>query len=399
MAKSTRAQSRRATRKAKFPLWLHPESKQWCKVHKGKRYYFGEDKDQALVRYLAARADIEAGRKHQSRPQAAGELDLKTLANHFLTFKRHRADNGELTQRTFQDYYDSAERLLKHFGGAKRVEDLSSTDLMNYRAKLAETRGPVALGNEIQRVRTILGFAFNEGLVDRPVRVGSAFAKPSKRAYRQARAERGERLFTHDELKLILKTANPILRAMVLLGLNCGLGNADIGQLKASAIGWESRWLTYPRVKTGVHRRAWLWTETLEALRLARELRPIPKNPEDDGLVFVTKFGQPWHKDAKKSAGPLSAEFRDLLDDLGIYRKGLSFYTLRHQFQTLGDETGDETAVQTIMGHVNDSMSANYRQRFPDARLQRVADHVHAWMFPKEEEQVEVQDASKGGES
>jgi hypothetical protein len=34
------------------------------------------------------------------------------------------------------------------------------------------------------------------------------------------------------------------------------------------------------------------------------------------------------------------------------------------------------------MGHVDDSMAANYRERIGDSRLKAVTDHVHAWLWP-----------------
>jgi hypothetical protein len=41
------------------------------------------------------------------------------------------------------------------------------------------------------------------------------------------------------------------LRAMILLGINCGLGNSDCAGLSHSHLDLERGWLDYPRVKTG----------------------------------------------------------------------------------------------------------------------------------------------------
>jgi hypothetical protein len=37
------------------------------------------------------------------------------------------------------------------------------------------------------------------------------------------------------------------------------------------------------------------------------------------------------------------------------------------------------------MGHVDASIDAAYRERIEDSRLRAVADHVRAWLWPKEE--------------
>jgi hypothetical protein len=60
---------------------------------------------------------------------------------------------GEITSRTFRDYYKSCESLLKHFGPEAIVENLRPDDLMAYRRKLAENRNATSLGNEVGRGR------------------------------------------------------------------------------------------------------------------------------------------------------------------------------------------------------------------------------------------------------
>jgi integrase len=58
-----------------------------------------------------------------------------------------------------------------------------------------------------------------------------------------------------------------------------------------------------------------------------------------------------------------------------------NFYALRHTFEAVGGETHDQVAVNAIMGHVDDSMAATYRERISDERLAAVAEHVRRWLF------------------
>ena len=44
----------------KFPLHLHATG-QWAKNIRGKRHYFGTNKDAALAVYVRVRADLEGG--------------------------------------------------------------------------------------------------------------------------------------------------------------------------------------------------------------------------------------------------------------------------------------------------------------------------------------------------
>lgn len=83
---------------------------------------------------------------------------------------------------------------------------------------------------------------------------------------------------------------------MILLGVNCGFGNADCATLPIAALDLAGEWLSYHREKTGINRRCPLWPETVEALRDAMEKRPEPKNPEHLGVVFITYKRDTWHK-------------------------------------------------------------------------------------------------------
>jgi len=60
-----------------------------------------------------------------------------------------------------------------------------------------------------------------------------------------------------------------------------------------------------------------------------------------------------------------------------------TFYALRHSFETIGGESRDQVAVETIMGHSRDDMASVYRERIGDDRLQAVAEHVRQWLWGK----------------
>src|SRR5262249_35842706 len=154
------------------------------------------------------------------------------------------------------------------------------------------------------------------------------------------RAKQGPKLFTADEIKAMLAAATVPMRAMILLGINGGLGNTDCGSLPLAALDLETGWIDYPRSKTGIDRRIPLWPETVQALRDALAARREPKDKADAGLVFTTKYRLAWAKDDR--SGPISQETAKLLKKLCInHRKRLGFYTLRHTFRTIADETKD----------------------------------------------------------
>lgn len=392
-----------------FPLFPQGSGR-WAKKIRGKLHYFGRwdgpDGDtkwqQALDDYKAKVDDLRAGRT----PRAAGDgLTVRELANRFLTTKRHLLDTSELTSRTFADYHAACARIIEAFGKNRLVTDLIVDDFEGLRKQLAKTRGPVALGNEIQRIRTVFKYAYDQGLISVPLRYGQSFQKPSAKVLRKERHKKGPRMFQAGELRQLVAKAGVPLKAMILLGINAGFGNHDVASLPLSAIDLKAGWVNYPRPKTGIQRRCPLWPETVAALEAAIEKRPRPKGDVDGGLAFITKYGASWAKApaigtdeedratvAKAVDNPLTKEFRKLLDAEGLHRAGLGFYALRHTFETIGGASRDQVAVNAIMGHAppaND-MSAVYREQVDDERLRAVTDHVRGWLFADEEPPTEA---------
>jgi integrase len=365
-----------------FPLTPHKNGT-WCKKIRGRLHYFGpwEDPDGALAKYLAEKDDLHAGRKPRVEQ---GATTVKDAANAFLNHKQALLDAGELTPRTWGEYKEAADLLVAHMGKARLLADLGPDDFTSLRKKMAERWGPVRLGNAIQRVRSILKHAHEADLIDRPVRFGPGFDRPSAKVLRLHRAAQGEKLFTADEVRRMVAGAGVQLRAMLLVGINGGFGVADCGRLPLSALDLDAGWINFPRPKTGVGRRVPLWPETVAAIREHLAGRPTPK-AENAELVFVTQQGRCWHKDNQSS--PLVFKMRALLNRLGINgRKGLGFYTLRHTFRTIGDEARDQPACDFIMGHSDPSMAGHYRERISDERLKAVTEHVRAWLFPPEKQ-------------
>lgn len=369
-----------------FPLFPHANG-WWAKKIRGKFYYFGpwKDPDAALQKYVDQRDDLLAGRVPRDR--SVEGLEIKELCGRFRSTKKMMADTGEIALRTFQDYVNTCDRIVAFFGKHRVVEDIRPIDFEEFRKRLAKTRGPVALGGEIQRVRTVFKYAYDQELIDKPVRFGQSFRRPSRKTLRLQRQSQGIRMFEADEIRRILEhlADNHQMRAMVLLGINCGFGQSDCSNLPISALDLDKGWHSFGRPKTGVIRRCPLWPQTAEALRAVLEKRKTPKRDEDKHLVFVTKYGQRWVKTSSKGSpdDAVAKEFTKVLKALELKRPRLGFYGLRRSFETIGGESKDQVAVDYIMGHApgDNDMAAVYRQYISDDRLQAVTDTVHKWLF------------------
>ena len=378
-----------------FPLFAHAAGV-WAKKIRGKLHYFGpwSDPNAALQRYVEQKDDLLAGRTPRVKVDG---LTMRDLVNRFLTSKQHLCDAGEITQRTFDDYHHTGERILEVFGRDRLVLDLAADDFEQLRADLAKTRKAVALGNEIQRVRMVFKYAYDAGLIDKPVRYGPTFKRPSKRVLRKARAAKGLKMLEAKEISSLIEIAGAQMKAMILLAVNAGFGNHNCTTLPIKAVDIKSGYVRFPRPKTGIERRCPLWPETLAAVKATIADRPTPKDAADAELVFITKYGQRWAKIT--STNPISAEFCKLLKALKLHRPGLGFYALRHTFETIGGDSRDQVAVNYIMGHAppDSDMASVYRERISDERLKAVTDHVHQWLFGADAKTAKTEETSDAG--
>lgn len=369
-------------------LTAHPK-RQWCKWLDGKTQYFGpwrnpdtgeEFAKAALRRYLAFLRAREERKPVEIHPN---DLTLHVAVNHYLSARGKHTQQGNLSAAQFVMYQQVGKLLIDTFGREKLVRDMGPADFEFLRSKLKG--GPVSVGNQIQWIRSILKWVGDfYGVLPR---YGGEFNKPSKREVRRSRRQRV--LFEPEEIHKLLKEASPALKAFILLGINCGFGQADCAKLTVSEVDLKNAVIIMDRPKTGVQRVCPLWTETAEALK--KYVRPNEALPE---LFFVTKYGQPWAKenihrneaeriDRVSFTNSIALEVRKLSKKVGVPPRG--FYTLRHTFNTIAEGAGDPNALKVIMGHTFEGMDEFYLHlnRQPEfmARLNAVSEHVRTWLY------------------
>jgi integrase len=374
------------TRKAadKFPLWWHTGAGAWCKKYKGRFWYLGQDKDEALARWVEVKKAVDAGKEPNP---VAGTLTVRELVNAFLNHKRDKVDAGELKAATWGEYFHACEAVIDQFKKDKPVADLGPMDFARLRASAAKRLGPVALSKFITLVRMLFAFGADNDLMTVPVKFGKMFDKPSRNVLRLEKVKKGVRMIAPADVWKILAAADVQVRAMVWLGLNCGFGQSDCANLQRSDLARRPGWIDYPRPKTGIARRCPLWPETVDALDAVGPIRPDPKDPADADCVFLTNRGNRWVRfkdkgDDKRGVmlDAVNLEFRKACRAAGVVVKG-GPYTLRHVFRTVGDEVKDRPAIDLIMGHTDPSVAGFYRELIEDPRLAAITDHVRTWLL------------------
>ncbi len=285
-----------------FPLFPHA-TKRWAKKIRGKMHYFGpwSDWQGALKKYEQQAEEHRTGRELERERNA---LTVRGLVTRFLDSQRVKLAAGQLAPVTFTDCRRTCKLILDTFGD-RPIEGLSPRDFEQMLGDMARRGwGPVTIGNNVQRVRTVFSYAVGARLLDVPVSFGGGFRRPEKKVLRLARAANGKRMFEAAELRMILAACpTPNLRAMVLLAINCGHGNHDMAGLTFSHLDLDAGWVAYPRPKTGIDRRCPLWPETVTA---APQRTLPPPHAEKQGPRrpgFVTRHGTAYHKDVRDSGG------------------------------------------------------------------------------------------------
>jgi len=406
-----------------FPLFAH-QTGRWAKKVRGQLRFYGRWGHSVAGQIVpvddvsgsAAEAKIEFDRcwpyhrLGKEPPVIQDGLTVRSLVNRFLKYKKTRLKSGELSAQCFDDYFRICVTLVKKLGKQTIVETLTPDDFEKLRKRFRKSvTSPVTLKNKINRARSVFKFAFDQRFIDRPVSFGKSFDRPPERQLRKARNEAGKNVYSRDEVLKILdalegkpvavgdkteavKLPSPnITKAWVLLGLNGGFGNTDVAQLRLSAINLETGWIDFARPKTEINRRIPLWPETVEALRKAIAERPKPASAENEDLCFLTSRGtqfvrvQPGKNNTKRFVviNGVLRKFGQVLSVLDVgQRKRIGFYTLRHNFETIGGGAKDQVALDFLMGHADQSMAAQYREGIDDQRLRDVVNYVRAWLWP-----------------
>lgn len=359
-----------------FPLVANGNG-QWSKQINKRVFYFGPwaDPDGALDEYKKHVDSIH--RTGMKGEYSDSPVTIEFICERFMAAKDSAMNSGELAPRSNARYLKTCEMLMLHFGKKKIAESITPEDFLALRTAMAKRWGAIALANEIQIVRSVFLYALKNEILSRPARFGTNFDKPPAKKQRAARREKGERLFTADQIRAALEFATVNMKAMILLGINGALGNTELALLPIDSLDLKNGWLNYARTKTEIDRRIPLWPETVKAIKKVIESRK-PK-PEDSHLLFVGRRGENYvaghkgyrvHQEASRVFKAAKIE-------------GRTFYDLRRTFQTIAEGSRDLPAVQSIMGHAagSDDMSAIYRQNVDDERLKAVTDHVHRWLF------------------
>lgn len=411
-------------------LGFHKNLGQYRKVVNGRSIYFGSHPEQALARYqlfletgliwkrgyrqfclerggkvipLGATAEVarrnfaahqgqSAATKSSVRPTEFVVNTVREVGDAYIHWLRTNAKSSQHIAQTKQHFQ---ELLALEGCGDVQLENLTVSYFKNwyYHCRDKVTQGGMRHNWSNRRMANVkaaflrcqkegwLGVAMTD--------LGSLLAVLQTHSGPQLE----QAIFKPAELRTVLRAACLQDRAAILLGLNCAIGNTDIGRLRwgdltTRVFGGQTEWIfEQARGKTGRRRRTPLWpltVQTLEKWRSNCTKRGVSSGPEN--LLFTTRDGTPlanagtdedggtWRHDA------VSAHLAKLLTQLGMKRPRLNWYSLRHTAATWATDYATDGSLvgegnQFLLGQAGDVMWKTYSKGVPPS-IRRAVDAI-----------------------
>jgi integrase len=366
---------KRKTRSDKFPLTLH-KTGQYCKKIKGKMYYFGSAKKEALQKYLDQSTYLHGHQDDVQQPQPTeDQMTLRQLCDMYLQYQYSKVQANALTARHHNDQIQSLNKMMICLGYNRTIKAISTLDLQNYKRKLQNNYGSTCrLNLHISIMKALFHWAKKCEILKNI---------PNIDAVSRGKIVHKDRfIFDARQISKLLAAADIKMRAMIWLGLNCGFGCTDCAELMWTDVDIANGRVKLPRGKTGVFRDLPLWPETVAA---------IEKVPRKGKLVFYTSRGNPYIQTLLKSDGSgnrkyttlnaITTMFSRLIKKLGFeVPKGTGFYSLRRAAATFAARSGDPFAVQRLLGHVDLQMATRYVQDV-SAQTDRVIENSRKYII------------------
>ena len=346
--------------------------------HSGGRrwHYWSKNKIEARKLYRANIAQVVA--EYGSRPPQFSEIAgahswaLTDLAEQY--YQQKKTDGCRIsTLGNIKKYLPHFMKWLRNHGFDPAIQGspaLTTTLLAGYRQDLAEKKsiGRVEANHYIEQVRGMLTWGMSTHDL-RPPALG-AIRKFPKRAKEGHGRKQDRTPLTWAQIRKILQAADPVDTALILLGLNVGFGNMDIGVLKLNDVNLDKGIISDRRHKTGTPRDFVLWPETVAILGTYLAIyRGKPRNEDFSEFFFLGRQGNPmcWEyldeKEKRHRSDAIKNRFDKLCKSAGVSLPyGAGFYILRHSYATLiGEESSDAREVQAAMAHSTIQQQDVYR--------------------------------------
>jgi integrase len=263
--------------------------------------------------------------------------------------------------------YEKTAKLFTEFLGSRAGSDIvqiTRADIVNFRNRMAETRSIDTTNGHLKKLRMIFKAARRDRYV---IENPAEFVDPLKDRSRNTEASR--RALTIQEIRAVLRVADPEWQSLIKFGLYTGQRLGDLARLTFANIDLETDEIRLITAKTG-KRLSIPMAAPLRDHVLSLSWRDDPKAPiHPMAFATVTAHGR---------VVSLSNQFVELLAQAGLRevrthasrgigrevkreRPQISFHSLRYSAVSLLKAAGiPHATVQELIGHESSAVSQQY---------------------------------------
>ncbi len=349
---------------SKYGIYLREKKGEYYVSHNGKKLYLGTARNGIKAAEAKYRKII--GEEAAGIDDTPSGLTVSRLCETFLSSKRAEASRGDISPITL-DHLERTCRLIVDAMGRRKLCDLKGLDFTGLRNSMPGDWGTHNIAGNVRRIRQVFKFGYDNDLCP-PIKFGE-LKVPSKRVSRGERNKQEHRVWTAKQINQLLTVCTPTDRAIVLLGVHCGMTLADCGRLERDMISGNQ--LTQLRLKSNVVRVAHLSSSVLEAVTEA--------DSGLDGPMLRTQAGNPvW----ATNGSYFSSRLGRLKQRAGI-KESVTHHGLRRTFYSVATKCPNVpvSVIKGIMAHTPEDVGAEHYQTSIDHNaIAKVSDYMDLWL-------------------
>lgn len=340
----------------------------WRKQIDGKMHYFGSVNPKSVnrsykdaeLRYLNFLEEIQTKQPIEIK---VAKLTVEDFGEKYLQSCFTRYERGDISATWFEKIRISVCHFVDYLQTdmlLSKLNEIHLDDYRNYTLSLPisvatdKSISPWTAKSRLDIVKLMIKWGYQMALIDQLPRNLDGFSKVSI-------PEPTVNRFSREEIHILYSAASERTKMFMLLGLNCGMGQADISDLRVGEVAIEESRIVRKRTKTGVHCEFALWPLTVQMLKKHGNL-----DGEPNDRVFLSKSGFPLVREYfvddkfKRTDAIRSAFFRLMKKTKVPNHRG--FYSLR---KTAASEIEmiDSAVTEMFLGHSEKGLKRHYAER------------------------------------
>lgn len=265
-------------------------------------------------------AEVWRDRLAQAAKKAAVGDSVQEHVQAFLDSRQAQVASGKLSASRLVSLRVHLRKFQEWIGGTTGAKEIDGPTLIKYKAHVDATCKFRTAGHRLEAAKTLVKWLWATEVIESLPRAFSSGELKIEKSAPEIKT------FTLAEVKTLLTRASQRTKLYCLLGLNCGMYQVDICDLKPSEIDLEKGTVTRRRSKTKKHRNPPrvtynLWPQTLELLKQEITAEGERALIGENGRPLVVQAADGKKTDAVRSAFARLLKKTGLKGSFKLFRK------------------------------------------------------------------------------